>query len=203
MVVDIMSQLSDPLKMQEEGSVSISSTSLKCLIVVYSYHLNNTAKIAQVMSEVLSAKIKTPDQITQYDLIGFGAGIAAGRHYKPMLDFVDRLDETLESSHASSKKCFIFSTSAIVNAKKIYKDHAALRDKLIVKHFDVLDEFGCRGFNTNKFLKYFGGMGKGCPNLEDLNNAREFARKVLEKMREGECGNIEVSQKKMLKGSLA
>ena len=160
-----MSQLSDPLKMQEEGSVSISSTSLKCLIVVYSYHHNNTAKIAQVMSEVLSAKVKTPDQITQdeltqYDLIGFGAGIAAGRHYKPMLDFVDRLDETLESSHATSKKCFIFSTSAIVNAEKIYKDHTALRDKLIAKHFDVLDEFGCRGFNTNKFLKYFGGMAK-------------------------------------------
>jgi hypothetical protein len=42
----------------------------------------------------------------------------------------------------------------------------------------ILDEFNCAGFNTNSFLKYFGGMNKGRPNTEDLQNAREFAQKI-------------------------
>jgi len=45
------------------------------------------------------------------------------------------------------------------------------------------DEFGCRGFNTNSFLRFFGGLNKGRPNAEDLRNAEEFARNVKEKAR--------------------
>ena len=47
----------------------------------------------------------------------------------------------------------------------------------------IIDEFGCRGFNTNSFLKFFGGLNKGRPNAEDLMNAEEFARNVKENAR--------------------
>lgn len=158
------------------------SLTIKCLIVVYSYHHNNTVKIAHVFSEVLNAQVKTPDQVTQeelqqYDLIGFGSGIDSGKHYKPILDFVDNL------SNVKDQRGFIFSTSAIQGEDKVEKDHSLLRDKLTSKGFSIVDEFSCKGFNTNSFLKYFGGMNKGRPNSEDLKHAEEFAFRLWEKER--------------------
>ena len=51
-----------------------------------------------------------------------------------------------------------------------------LKEKLQFKGYRILDEFACKGFNTNSFLKYFGGMNKGRPNAEDLIHAEEFAQ---------------------------
>lgn len=165
--------------MNEKNNTVTASSPMKSLIVVYSYHHNNTAKIAQVFSEVLGAPIKTPDQVSleelaQYDLIGFGAGIDSGKHYKPILDLADRLPVV------AGQKGFIFSTSAIQGAEKILKDHALLREKLSAKGFIIVDEFSCKGFNTNSFLKYFGGMNKGRPNSEDLRKAESFATKLYQ-----------------------
>ena len=42
-------------------------------------------------------------------------------------------------------------------------------------------EFGCAGWNTNRFLKYFGGLNKGRPDAEDIRNAEAFARDMKEK----------------------
>jgi hypothetical protein len=47
----------------------------------------------------------------------------------------------------------------------------------------VIGEFGCAGWNTNSFLRFFGGLNKGRPNAEDLRNAEEFARSVKGKAR--------------------
>jgi flavodoxin len=147
---------------------------LNCLLIVYSYHHNNTQKVAEVFANVLDAQIKTPQQtdpqeLQEYDLVGFGAGIDSGKHYKPLLDFADKLPQ------AEGKKAFIFSTSGIA---ELTKNHAALREKLQSKGYVIVDEFNCRGFNTNSFLKYFGGMNKGRPNTEDLQAAETFAQKI-------------------------
>lgn len=149
----------------------------KSLIIVYSYHHNNTEKIANEFSAVLGADIRFPDQVDMeelagYDLIGFGAGIDSGRHYKPLLDFVDRMPSV------KAKVGFIFSTSGVQGEKKVKKDHALLREKLVAKGYLIVDEFSCKGFNTNVFLKYFGGMNRGRPNQEDFKNARAFAQKL-------------------------
>jgi flavodoxin len=53
---------------------------LKSLIVVFSYHHKNTQKVAEVMAKVLDAQVKSPQQtaleeLSQYDLVGFGSGI--------------------------------------------------------------------------------------------------------------------------------
>jgi flavodoxin len=150
---------------------------MKTLLVVYSYHHNNTQKVAEVFTKVLGAQIITPQQadpnsLSGYDLVGFGAGIDSGRHYKPLLDFADRVP------NAEGKKAFIFSTSGVSNPKYKTKIHTALREKLQAKGYMILDEFNCHGFNTNSFLKAFGGMNKGCPNEVDLKAAEEFASKL-------------------------
>lgn len=151
----------------------------KTLIIVHSYHHNNTLKVADAFSRVLSSKVIAPDlvlieELVAYDLIGFGAGIDSGRHYRPILDLVDRLPMV------NGKPAFIFSTSAIQGKAKVEKDHSELRQKLQSKGYIVIGEFSCKGFNTNSFLKYFGGMNKGKPDTNDLKLAAAFATSLLE-----------------------
>jgi len=150
---------------------------VKTLLIVYSYHHNNTLKIAEVFAKVLDAQIKTPQQaslqeIQEYDIVGFGAGIDSGKHYKPLLDLADTLPQVAD------KKAFIFSTSAIQGEDKVAKDHSLLRKKLQSKGYLIVGEFSCKGFNTNSILKCFGGMNRGRPNAEDLKNAEEFAQNL-------------------------
>jgi flavodoxin len=57
-----------------------------------------------------------------------------------------------------------------------------LLEKLKLKGYVIVDEFSCKGFNTNSFLKLFGGMNKGRPNTEDLKHAEEFALNLKEKI---------------------
>ena len=56
-----------------------------CLIIYYSYHHGNTEKIANSMAEASNAKVCPLDKINtvnlqEYEIIGFGAGIAYGKH---------------------------------------------------------------------------------------------------------------------------
>jgi len=150
---------------------------MKSLLVLFSYHHNNTEKIANVFAKVLDAQIKTPQQIKleelqEYSLIGFGSGIYSAKHHEFLLDFADKLPQV------TSKKAFIFSTSAIIGEAKVAQDHSLLRIKLQSKGYMIVDEFSCKGFNTNSFLTLFGGMNKGRPNAEDLKHAEEFAQNL-------------------------
>jgi flavodoxin len=147
---------------------------MKSLLILYSYHHKNTEKIARIFAKVLDAQIKTPQQVNleelqEYSLIGFGSGIYSEKHHEYLLNLADRLPQI------TNKKAFIFSTSAIMGDAKVAKDHSLLREKLQSKGYIIVDEFSCKGFNTNSFLKLFGGMNKGRPNAEDLKNAEEFA----------------------------
>jgi flavodoxin len=150
---------------------------MNSIIVVHSYHHNNTKKVAEAIGDVIKACIKSPmetseEELLEFDLIGFGSGIDSGRHYKELLDFVDKLPSV------DNTKCFVFSTSAIQGEEKVKKDHTRLRNILLSKGYEIIGEFSCKGFNTNSFLKYFGGMNKNRPNNEDIENANKFASKL-------------------------
>jgi flavodoxin len=150
---------------------------------VFSYHHQNTKKIAEAIGKALEAQIKTPQQtdpeeLQQYNLIGFGSGIDSGKHYKVLLDFAEKLPQT------ANKKAFIFSTSGVATHRYMVKIHSDLRGKLQAKGYVIVGEFNCKGFNTNSFLKYFGGMNKGKPNAEDLKRAEEFAQNLKQSLRQ-------------------
>ena len=154
---------------------------MKSLLVLFSYHHNNTEKIANVFAKVLDAQIKTPQQIDpeelqDYSLIGFGSGIYGAKHHESLLNLADKIPQ------ATDKKAFIFSTSAILGEKKVAKDHSTLREKLQSKGYMIVDEFACKGFNTNSFLRYVGGLNKGRPNAEDLKHAEEFAQNLKQNL---------------------
>jgi flavodoxin len=156
---------------------------MKTLLVLVSYHHHNTEKIAKVFANVLDAPIKTPQQVKpeeleEYGLVGFGSGIYGGKHHGDLLDLADTLPPV------TGRKAFIFSTSAITGEAKVARDHAQLRKKLASKGYIIVGEFSCRGFNTNSFLKLFGGMNKGRPNAEDLQNAEAFALNLKQTIQE-------------------
>jgi len=134
----------------------------------------NTQKKVDVFSKVLDAQLKTPQQTSpeefqQYELLGLGSGIYGGKHHKDILDFADKLPQV------ANKRAFIFSTS--FDSRKA-KTHSLLREKLQSKGYIIFDEFNCKGFDTNSFLKLFGGIAKGTPNAKDLKHAEEFAMKL-------------------------
>jgi len=147
---------------------------MRSLLIVVSYHHKNTEKIASVFARVLEAETRTPKQIRpeelqEYDLIGFGSGIYDAKHHTDILDLADRLPQV------TNKEAFIFSTSSHMSDDQVTKDHSMLREKLQSKGYLIVDEFSCKGFNTNSFLRHFGGMNKGRPNADDLKHAEEFA----------------------------
>jgi flavodoxin len=160
----------------------------KILVIVSSWHHNNTEKVARVLAGFLHAPIVTPEQVDpekvrDYDLIGFGSGIDSAKHYKKLLDLADQLPM------ADNGKAFIFSTCGMPGSfahgeqfrKQVAKNHGTLRKKLINKGFAIVDEFSCVGYNTNSFLKLFGGLNKGRPDAGDLERAADFAVSLLKK----------------------
>ena len=172
--------------MEKKANESGDTPQVKSLVIVFSYHHNNTEKIANACANVLGAEVKTPQQvkpeeIAEYDLIGFGSGIYSTTFDPSVLDLADRLP------NAAGKKAFLFSTygapAFIANREFIEKNHQQIREKLQAKGYTVIGEFGCAGWNTNSFLRFFGGLNKGRPNAGDIRNAEEFARSVKGKAR--------------------
>ncbi|MGA3289071.1 MAG: flavodoxin family protein [Candidatus Bathyarchaeia archaeon] len=129
---------------------------MKCLIIVYSYHHNNTQKITEVFGKVLDAQVKSPQQtnpeeLPNYDLVGFGSGIDSGKNYPELLDFADKLPQV------TNKKAFVFSNSGMpigISGQQRLEEytrkcHTTLKETLQSKGYTIVDEFGCAGFNTN------------------------------------------------------
>lgn len=168
---------------------------MNALIIVSSYHHKNTEKLAACMAKALGCRYAgtdavNPQDFAAYDLVGFGSGIYDARHHQKLLTLADALPE------ANGKKAFIFSTDGVPRflAKegamledKMRRDHTALREKLQAKGYTVIGEWGCAGFNTNAFLKYFGGVNKGRPNASDLARAEAFARGLTGTTERSEC----------------
>lgn len=150
--------------------------------MLFSFSENNTKKIANELASVFGADILFPDMVTpellsKYDLLGFGSGIFDQKHHKRILEAAEML------SDCKGKKVFLFSTSGIsrriVIDNNIEDPHDALRAILKKKECNVVGEFNCPGLNKNSFLFLFGGINKGRPNLNDLENARKFAKSLL------------------------
>jgi flavodoxin len=143
-------------------------------------------KVAKVLAKVLNAELKKPSEITaeevdNYELVGFGSGIYNDKHHLGLIALAEKLPIN------PRKKAFIFSTSGIPVAifgnkfmqNYLPKAHNALKNVLLSKKYEIITEdLMMPGFNTNVFLKYFGGVNKGRPNENDLNRAKEFADKI-------------------------
>ena len=148
---------------------------MKVLIICSSTEHGNTQKLADAMAEELDAEVVTPGAVDpailgDFELIGFGSGIRFGRHYRDLLDMVDGLPPQQD------KKSFIFSTSGF--GWRWW--HSTLRRRLVGQGFEIRAEFCCKGLDTMGLFGLFGGMNKGRPGKNDLEQGRAFARSLLE-----------------------
>jgi flavodoxin len=160
---------------------------VKALLVLYSFHHHNTEKVADILASVLDAEIQAPrtidpDELQRYDLIGFGSGIYSDQHHQSLLTLADRLPPV------TGRKTFLFSTCGVPafafdgGAVDDYVErvHTPLRERLASKGYRVVGEFICPGWNTNKFLKLFGGLNRGRPNAQDLKRVEAFAQRLTQ-----------------------
>jgi flavodoxin len=147
---------------------------MKTLILYHSYHHGNTERVAKAISKAFGVQpLKFIElggvNLQDYDVIGLGSGIYFGGHHKPMVKFIKDQPEL-------KKKVFIFSTAGFPLMKPAY--HMDLRLKLWGKGATMLGEFSCPGYDTYGPYKLIGGLNRGRPNNENLDNAKEFGRKM-------------------------
>ncbi|WP_336084403.1 flavodoxin family protein [Nocardia sp. SSK8] len=149
---------------------------MKTVIVCKSVSHGNTRKIADVIGEVLGARIVDPGEIDAaelggYDLVGFASGVRYMEFYPELVEFVRGLPQ------ARGQQAFLFHTSGFPETplRRYKRDFQAL---LAQKGFRVLDTFDCYGYDTWAPLMIVGGVRKGRPNAEDLAAARAFAEKL-------------------------
>ena len=126
------------------------------------------------MAKVLHAKLidsnkVNVDELSNYDLIGFGSGIFMLKHHKKLFEVVCGLP-ILEN-----KKAFVFSTSGMKHGVRFHKP---LKRQLATKGFNIIKEFSCLGFDTFSLWKLFGGLNKNRPNKKDLGMASDFAQEL-------------------------
>ncbi len=147
---------------------------MKSLVICTSIHHQNTSRIASAIAEVLQAQINKPNEVhnedlSSYDIIGFGSGIYRWKVHKALLDFADNLP------NMQQKSVFIFSTSGAPDGSKYHKE---LKDRLTKKNCKIVGEFNCRGWDTFGPLKIIGGLNKNKPNKDDIEKAKRFAQSL-------------------------
>ncbi len=156
---------------------------MKALLLCVSVHHQNTAKIADTFSKVLNAPVKSPSDVTieelsEYDMIGFGSGIYSQKHHPAILNFIDKIPVEMR------KDSFIFSTSGVSRKfavkNSIDDPHTAIRGMLQKKSWVIKGDYNCAGWNTNSFLKFFGGLNRGKPDEKDLAEAERLGRELVE-----------------------
>lgn len=143
---------------------------MNVLIIYKSYHRMNTEKVAQAMAGVLNATLKkvddvSPDDLSPYDLIGFGSGIYGGKPHKSLFALIEKIPRM-------EKDVFVFSTSGGPQEKY----HQALRELLISKGCRIVGEFQCTGVFGPM---WFSLVNKGHPDEQDQERAREFAKGLM------------------------
>lgn len=129
------------------------------------------------MAKVLGAKVVKPSEVdpkklSKYDLIGFGSGVYFMQFHRTLSNFINTLP-------SMSKRAFIFSTAG--SSRMHIKCHADLKKKLEERGFTIVADFSCPGYDTFGPLQIFGGLNKGRPNKDDLENASKFAKDLLRK----------------------
>jgi flavodoxin len=126
----------------------------------------NTRKMADAIAEELGTKAKdvTASLTDDAKILFLGSGTYGGKPGEAMMKFI-------ESGNLSGRKVAIFGTSASLAGG--HKMISAMTDILMQKGAIILGSYHCKG----KFFL----VNWGHPNKEDLDNARKFAREMINK----------------------
>jgi flavodoxin len=124
----------------------------------------NTRRVADAIAEELGVKsngVRTPP-LDDAKILFLGSGTYGSRPGEAMTKFI-------EAGNFTGRRVALFGTS--MNPAGARKMIAAMEDAVTRKGATVLGRYHCRG----KFLVF----NRGRPNMEDLDNAKKFAREML------------------------
>ena len=126
----------------------------------------NTRKVADAIAEEMGIKARdvTTSSTDDAKILFLGSGTYGGKPGEVMMKFI-------ESGNFSGRKIAIFGTSAsLAGSQKLI---SAMTDILKQKGATIIGSYHCRG----KFFL----VNWSHPNKEDLDNAKKFAREMLNK----------------------
>lgn len=143
---------------------------MNCIIFYKSVHHGNTKKLLEKFSEKESVSLydisvnnECTLDLNQFDVMGFASGIAFGKYYPQVLEF-------MRKNLPEGRKVFFVHTAG--NPKEKYSIEA--RKTAEGKGCTCLGTFCCKGFDTFGIFKMFGGIAKGHPNEKDIENLLDF-----------------------------
>ena len=147
---------------------------MKTVIAYISNHHGNTKKIVEKIAQENNIKLvdilkeKTFD-FSEYENIGFASGIAFGKYYPQIIDFI-------EKELPTGKNVFFIHTAGSPNEKQA-DSVKAIAEK---KGCKVLGCFCCKGFDTFGPFKFIGGINKSHPTEDEIIQAAEFYKKSVQ-----------------------
>ena len=152
---------------------------MSAIVVCASRSHGNTRKIAEVMAEVLDARVVSPAEVeapelASYDVVGFGSGVYAMRLDAELRKLVDSLPAG-EGRHA-----FVFATSGAPELPW-WGYTREVRIALESRRYRIAGTFTCRGWDTWGPLGCVGGINRGRPNAVDLRDAERFAAELRDR----------------------
>ncbi|MCI6640350.1 MAG: flavodoxin family protein [Pygmaiobacter massiliensis] len=149
---------------------------MKIAICYYSRHHGNTLKVLQAMAinsqaDLIDVTARQTVRLEQYDCIGFASGIYGFEFHKAVAQFAQQY-------LPFGKAVFFVYTygGAKGNGPK------AIQEIAQKKNCVVLGEFSCKGHDTFGPFKLVGGIAKGHPNRDDLQNARNFFSQLQKRL---------------------
>ena len=148
---------------------------MRIAILYASVHHKNTEKLVKAISE------KYPDitlidttkalmiSLVGYDLVGIASGIYYGNFHKSIYTFITKnLPERL--------KVFLMYTCG--SDRPSYVEN--MKQFLAQKNASVVGVYSCKGFDTFGPFKLVGGLCKGYPTEQEIEEAVQFAEKTIE-----------------------
>lgn len=143
---------------------------MKTAICYLSYHHGNTRKVVEAMAregdvDLIDVRARQVVRLEEYDRVGFASGIYGFEMHEAVIAFARQY-------LPAGKPVFFVCTYGGVKgagAKKLARIAAE-------KGCPLLGEFGCKGYDTFGPFKLVGGIAKGHPSEEELEQARAFYR---------------------------
>ena len=145
---------------------------MKTAVCYYSRHHGNTRKVLEAMAregeiDLIDVTARQAVRLEGYDCIGFASGIYGFEFQKAVVEFARQY-------LPQGKPVFFVYTYGGARGSGA----AAVAEIANERGCPVLGEFSCKGYDTFGPFKLVGGIAKGHPDAQDLENARRFFRQI-------------------------
>ena len=145
----------------------------KTAIAYYSKHHGNTKRVLDAIKEydpevvLIDVTKKHEVDLTGYDRIGWASGIYYGK-------FAEQVHTFAKINLPTGKKVFFIATAGNP-IKSNFNSIVAVTEE---KHCKELGRFQCKAWDTFGPFKLVGGIQKGHPTEEELQEAVEFYKNL-------------------------